>query len=805
MKNRIIMKNRLSINNIAATLMLIFCFCISNVQAQFTVQPVVGMTAQSLVENVLQGQGVLISNAQFNHAATIQGNNIGIFTNLTLYAANDRLNRPATTYPSGIIMTTGAITTATTGTDATASPSNATTLVGGTYLPDPDLVALASSTVTRLTLLEFDFVANSALVQFNYIFASKEYPQYVNSSFNDIFAFHITGRDPATLVTNMHRNIAIIPTCVPVTINNVNNGPSSSGGSATTLGNNSSHSEYFFDNRSNQYTNSIKYGGFTVDLTASAVILSCFNEPYHMSLSISDVSDGALQSAIFLKAGSFQSPEIQIEQTSELVGNDTVMAGCNAAYIDLKLPQPNTRATTSNVLALGASNGATAFCGTHYRIINMQNGDTLSPSNTLGFAPATISYNSSLCEYVFTGGDTLIRLKIEAIADSILPGEVKIAKIYTSLRVGGGQLHTMCQPPVTTDTITVIFKGYTLLKLSEDTLITVCDQFSGDIAMRVEKGFLQSVWWEDPTHNLHINTADSLQATITSPLYDTTVFTVIVEDKWRCSRDTGHIQINIPDRPVAAIQTNVTIGCSPFKFSPTSISTPDNAYLRWIAPEGQTSTIKNPTFTINADTTIWLYAYAADFCYDSTFVHVDVFERPQADFSYLPFDPLNGRPVEFYNASTGDISDYHWSFGDGTTSMEINPIHTYHVESSEMFNVQLIVTAGAIENCADTTLQQILVEDHYAYYMPSSFTPNGDGVNDVIAPFLADVFDYTFVVYNRWGSLMFFSNEIGSGWDGNDKNGKECEAGVYVWKLNFKKYSDPNLILEYKGTVTLVR
>jgi gliding motility-associated-like protein len=798
------MKNRITVTLTSFLVMLLFAA--PNGQAQpFSVQTVTGWTAQQLVDSMLKGQGVEITNAEFNRASMIQGNNIGIFHNLNLYSPIDRLQRPASTYSSGIIMTTGAISRAVTGNDVGASPSNRK---GDGVAYDPNLIGIGTATASNLyslTLLEFDFISNSAYVQFNYIFASSEYPVYVGSGFNDVFAFHISGLDPATL-TPMNRNIALLPNSViGVTINNVNNGNSLSGGSASTLGMNATNPEYFFDNRSgNAYTSDIKYGGFTIDLVASAIILSCYNDPYHMSLSISDVSDNALHSAIFLQKGSFKSPEVLIGQTSELENNDTIMTGCNPSFINLTLPQPNTRPVRSLIHALDATSGATAILGTHYKIINLSNGNPLPAVSTLNFNEATVVYNSTTYRYEFLGGDTLIKLRIDAIPDAIPPGEVRIAKIYTALTVGGGALAEMCETPVATDTLTFIFKGYTLLDLGADTAFNRCNQFEGDIGMAVKNGFLQSVIWEGPIENLNFNSADSLTATTISPITDTTVFTLIAVDKYGCSRDTAEIQINIPKRPEAAIETNVTIGCSPFKFSPTSASTFDT-YLKWVAPEGQTSALKNPTFTINTDTTVWLYAYSADYCYDSASVYVNVFERPNAQFDYLPFEPQNGRPIEFFNTSTGDISDYHWNLGDGTTSTEVNPIHTYHVGNSETFNVQLIAVVGAIENCSDTILQQILVEDHYAYYVSAAFTPNEDGINDVLVPVLTDVFDYTFAVYNRWGSLVFFSNEIGSGWDGKDKNGKECETGVYVWKINFKKYADPKLLLEYKGMVTLVR
>jgi gliding motility-associated-like protein len=802
------MKNRITVT--LTSFLVMFLFAVPNGQAQpFSVQTVIDWTAQQLVDSMLKGQGVEITNAKFNRASVIQGNNIGIFHNLNLYSPIDRLQRPASAYSSGIIMTTGAISKATSSSsEIAATPSNIVT-ENGSLLADPNLIGIGTATannIRSLTLLEFDFISNSAYVQFNYIFASAEYPEYVYSvlNVNDVFAFHISGIDPATLAP-MNRNIALLPNSViGVTINNVNNGNSYSGGSATTVGANAANPEYFFDNRSNAYTNSIKYGGFTVDLVASAIILSCFYEPYHMSLSISDISDNQFHSAIFLQKGSFKSPEVQISQTSELGNNDTIMTGCNPSFINLTLPQPNTRPVRSLIHALDATDGATALRGTHYNIIDLSDGRVLPVASLVNFNPATVVYNETTYRYEFLDGDTLKRLKIEAIPGAIPPGEIRIAKIYTALSLGGGALAEMCEPPVATDTLTFILKGYTLLELGEDTAFNRCNQFEGSIGMDVKNGFLQSVIWEGSVENLNFISADSLTATTIAPITDTTVFKVIGVDKYGCSRDTAEIRINIPKRPEAAIQTNVTAGCTPFKFNPSSVSAFD-AYLRWVASEGQTSALKNPTFTINTDTTVWLYAYAADYCYDSTFVHVNVFERPDAQFDYLPFEPQNGRPIEFFNTSTGDISDYRWNFGDGTTSTEANPIHTYHVGSSETFNVQLIAVAGAIENCADTILQQILVEDHYAYYVPTGFTPNGDGVNDVFAPALTDVFDYTLAVYNRWGSLVFFSNEIGSGWDGKDKNGKTCDAGIYVWKINFKKYVDPKVLLEYKGMVTLTR
>ena len=90
---------------------------------------------------------------------------------------------------------------------------------------DSDLQSIASSSLTGATILEFDFEAVSPTFEFEYIFASEEYPEYVCSQYNDIFAFFLTGLDPVTLTTTT-KNIALIPnTNIVVAINSVNGYP----------------------------------------------------------------------------------------------------------------------------------------------------------------------------------------------------------------------------------------------------------------------------------------------------------------------------------------------------------------------------------------------------------------------------------------------------------------------------------------------------------------------------------------------------------------------------------------------------
>ena len=281
-------------------LTLFYCGLIITTQAQLTVSNT--QTPTQLVQNVLLGAGVQVSNISYTGANQARGSftctncNVG-FTN-------------------GVLLTSGSIYTApgpNTGTGAGASNG-----LGG----DPDLSALVTPYPSQdACVLEFDFAVASDSVEFRYVFASDEYNDYVNSNFNDVFAFFISG--PGFVG---QQNIALIPgTTTPVSINNVNNGYAAAGQTATGPCNNCS---YYRDN-ANTTTASInvEYDGLTTILTARAAVSPC--ETYHIKLAISDVQDHIFDSGVFLEANSFTSfGQVHIvpdtTQFTGVVSNDTI-------------------------------------------------------------------------------------------------------------------------------------------------------------------------------------------------------------------------------------------------------------------------------------------------------------------------------------------------------------------------------------------------------------------------------------------------------------------------------------------------
>ena len=157
-------------------------------------------------------------------------------------------------------------------------------------------------------------------------------------------------------------------------------------------------------------------------------------------------------------------------------------------------------------------------------------------------------------------------------------------------------------------------------------------------------------------------------------------------------------------------------------------------------------------------------------------------DRPYVDFYHEPekitiLDP----EVSFVNLSSNG-NNVSWSFGDNQISNEWEPIHTY--DSLGWFEVVLKVQND--EGCADSISKQLLIENNLIYYFPSSFTPDGDGLNDDfgVSGFRTEkIQNYQFQITNRWGEIVFYSENINEKWDGKISKGNDAMPGSYLWSV----------------------
>ncbi|MFZ4401850.1 MAG: choice-of-anchor L domain-containing protein [Bacteroidales bacterium] len=297
-----------------------------------------GITPQQLVQNVLVGTGVTVSNVKFNGSllAPSTSNQLGSFTT---GASATNLG-----FPMGIIMATGAISSATNGQTTTA-------ITGTELLVVPELDQYAGTSVIHdAGVLEFDFTPLSDTIKFRYAFGSREYPNFVCSSFNDIFGFFISGMNP-TGPNYVNKNIALIPgSNNPVSINTVNGGVSAGSASPCILTN----TQYY-----HTPTPNITYNGLTTVLTAWALVIPCTQ--YHIKLAIADLGDNAYDSGVFLEANSFSSPQIAIDTTFSRpsASNQSGIEGCNDIILTFKYPYNVPYAYQIPIISVGgtATNG----------------------------------------------------------------------------------------------------------------------------------------------------------------------------------------------------------------------------------------------------------------------------------------------------------------------------------------------------------------------------------------------------------------------------------------------------------------
>jgi gliding motility-associated-like protein len=173
-----------------------------------------------------------------------------------------------------------------------------------------------------------------------------------------------------------------------------------------------------------------------------------------------------------------------------------------------------------------------------------------------------------------------------------------------------------------------------------------------------------------------------------------------------------------------------------------------------------------------------------------------------ASFTANPeVQPISNPTFEFNNTSQNATS-FEWFFGDNTGSDFNHPEHTY--DSIGSYLVTLV--ASTQDGCTDTAYQTITVQNEVIVYVPNSFTPDGDGMNDEFLPIISSGYDpsnISFLIYNRWGELIFSTKNIEAGWDGTYK-GNVAQNGTYYWLLRFKSSSN-NEILVFTGHVNLIR
>ena len=797
-----------------ASTTLVLCTLFS--QGQLVVE-----NAQSVewyVQNILLGSGVTVSNVTFNgQPGNLNNTQCGYFNSANSNAGLE----------SGVIIGSGDV-------QAAVGPNNSgsTTMAPANNLTgDPDLQALIPGySVNNNGILEFDFIPNGDTLRFNFVFASEEYPEWVGSSFNDVFGFFISGpglagpySSPAGFPAGS-ANIALIPgTAIPVTIDNVNIG---------------SNAAYYVDNTAagnpDPAGTAIQYDGFTVPMEAFALV-QC-GLLYHIKIAIADAGDTAYDSAVFLEEGSFASNEAIQAELSLNVGQ------------------------TDSLLYENCGNGEIIF----KRFSNIQNPSVVELEVT-GVATNGVDYTFIPDEVFFQAGDSTASIFISAFPDGVLEGfESVIIEITNTQTACGIAVTSVFTFSVTDDPepLGLIVQNYDIDCGDEIQLGGAITGGYGNYDYFWSNGQTDSSIYVTPgfTTDYILNIVDTCNAgsitdtiTVTVPVYPPVDVDIMDEVNMICLEQlllspnsvmggdgvyvyewshNGNLLANTYDLLYTASNTTevlftATDQCGVFdtdtidvlvpvipitlELSPdTSICLGTFASLTSLAGGGEPPFIYEwihdgspfENIDVNPQETSTFTIRVTDLCtnYLEGVITVGV-EDINATFSVTVSDPYG---VVLHNG-TGENSisvseiDYTWDLGNGVYYSTEDVSHTF--ADFDIHNVLLTASndIGCIDTARYTTIPPAVL------YIPNSFSPNGDGLNDTFGAYGNEVKEFDMKIYNRWGQTVFETKDITDHWggEGRTNEGYFAENGVYSFKI--VGLGNQNEKFVYTGNLTLLR
>ena len=734
---------------IFSALLLLCCGFTS--QAQLTV--IDNVTATQLV-NKLVGQGVVTMNPTLVCRSTGSGTFSGT-TNLGI--------------DSGIVLTTGSAKTNAAsfavGVDAIATQGMSYS--GGTTPGDVELTAIINGLSTNnACVLEFDFIPSGDTVRFQYVFGSEEYPEYACSSFNDVFAFLISGPGITSNIPAIptKRNMALVPgTNVPIAINTVNPGAGING-NITTCNNiapGSPFTAYYVDNLMPTANPYIVFDGMTTVLTAEQDVIPC--ETYHLKLAIADASDGSLNSGVFLKAGSLQSTPVQTENITGGGGGSNklhTVRGCKPAVIRYK----RLGCDTLQPFTFHLQVSGTAINGTDYTYI----------PNTL----------------VVPGGSSTVDLNVQGLLPPLGSNKYVIIGVLHPDSVAAG---ASIIPILKRDTVYIIDSLYVDILTPEQ---AVCPNTTISITAVT-----------DPSLNFNWTPVQYNNGSLTiNPLMLTTRdFKITVSQPGApagCPSRSKTYHALVEQYPIINMPTDTIVCGQDSAVIPVSIY-PDSVNYRysWSPGTGLRATNIGTNFLFRPPGT---YAYNLTVttpqanCSSTHTININV--RPPFELSDVR--PQSGTIVEYGKevdmSAQGGIM-YSWFPTSKFYNPDLPTARTLPVLEPTTFSVLGIDQYG----CKDTA--EIFIDVKYPHdpIMPNAFTPNGDGKNDVFGLTNAKFQKLMrFEVYNRWGQQVFSTMDPMRGWDGT-VDGKDCMQGVYTYIIVLEL--PDKTIKTYRGDVTLFR
>jgi gliding motility-associated-like protein len=441
-------------------------------------------------------------------------------------------------------------------------------------------------------------------------------------------------------------------------------------------------------------------------------------------------------------------------------------------------------ATTPDITNVGA--------GTYSLTVTADNGCTLEASGAQGEVTefpdviASITPDQTIvCQgepvvltvaggttYLWDSGETTPAITVNPTVQTVYT----VVVVYDSLGIS-------CSPSNLTEITVDVHPTPTMNFVSNDTLVCTFSTI-GLSADGTGVGYIWSTGETTPTINPSILGDTIFIINAISDLgclsFNDTIFITTIEG-------ISDVQLTVTDATCfgfadGAITANVVSGVAPY------------TYL-WSTGD-TTSSITNLsagdyTVVVTADN-------GCEFTNSTAPATINSFADIAAGFTLDPETGLPPLAVEFTNQTLNGVS-YAWNFGDGGSSTEENPTHTY----TSGGEIAIYMVATDVNGCTDTAYYSITLVGESSIIIPNIFTPNNDGSNDLLRITAQYIDSFSMTIFNRWGQVMAQIDWLGGGWDGTTMAGVAASEGVYYYLVNAVGFDGK--IHEINGHFTLIR
>lgn len=274
-----------------------------------------------------------------------------------------------------------------------------------------------------------------------------------------------------------------------------------------------------------------------------------------------------------------------------------------------------------------------------------------------------------------------------------------------------------------------------------------------------------------------------------------------------CAQQTTlDVLVNIPPSPT--FTTNLTQGCAPLNVQLSVTNPSGNATYTWaingiVAGSGAAI---SPILTVESCYDISVQANENG-CVGSTTLNdlICVQEIPVVNFTASPNEITSPSQTINFSNNGNNALNYSWLFGDGQSSTDYSPTHLY---TNVNGGINVTLTGTTSFGCVGMASILIPFKEEGDFYVPNSFTPDGDEFNQNWLPIFTkgfDPFNFNVYVFDRWGELIWENHDYRIGWDGsNGIEGRRAPDGVYIWRIEYKPIENDKKIV-VMGHVTLMR